>query len=60
MLAHAIPIPVSTLFVRSPRGAIILATGGARQIYSQPTYPEMAIGDGITLAWESGAVVADL
>ena len=40
--------------------AVILATYGARQIYSRTTQPETAIGDGVTLAWESGAVVADL
>jgi len=40
--------------------AVILATGGLSRIFSRSTNPYTATGDGIALAWEAGAQVADL
>lgn len=40
--------------------AIILATGGIGQVFSQSTNPRVATGDGIALALRAGAVIADV
>ncbi len=40
--------------------AVILATGGIGQIFSQSTNPKVATGDGIALALRAGATLADL
>jgi L-aspartate oxidase len=40
--------------------ATILATGGLSRIYSRSTNPYTATGDGIALAWQAGARLADM
>ncbi len=43
-----------------PARAVVLATGGGGQVFSQTTNPEASTGDGVAMAWRSGAEVRDL
>jgi len=45
---------------RYEAACVMLATGGAGQLYSHTTNPEVATGDGIALAFEAGAEIADI
>jgi L-aspartate oxidase len=40
--------------------AVLIAAGGAGQVYSDTTNPAVATGDGIALAWQPGAELADM
>ncbi len=40
--------------------AVILSTGGLSRIFARSTNPHTATGEGISLAWNSGAKIADL
>ncbi len=39
---------------------LILATGGAGQLFRFTTNPDVATGDGVALAYEAGAAIADM
>lgn len=43
-----------------PASAVVLATGGAGQLYAYNTNPSGATGDGVALAARAGAALADL
>jgi L-aspartate oxidase len=40
--------------------SVLIASGGAGQVYSDTTNPEVATGDGLALALEAGAQLADM
>ena len=39
---------------------VILATGGGGQVFAHTTNPTVSTGDGVALAWRSGAILRDL
>ncbi|NJM97555.1 MAG: L-aspartate oxidase [Phormidesmis sp. RL_2_1] len=43
-----------------PARAVVLATGGGAQVFSQTTNPAASTGDGVAMAWRAGAQLRDL
>ncbi len=43
-----------------PARAVVLATGGGGQVFSQTTNPTASTGDGLAMAWRAGAALRDL
>ncbi|HEY6566326.1 MAG TPA: L-aspartate oxidase [Actinomycetota bacterium] len=43
-----------------PADRVVLATGGACGIFGRRTGPDTSIGEGMALAWDAGAALADL
>lgn len=52
--------PASGERARVTAGAVVLATGGASALWRHTTNPAGATGDGIALAYEAGADIADV
>lgn len=52
--------PVSNVISAIYARAVVLATGGAGQLYQRTTNPDVATGDGHAMAYRAGATVADM
>ncbi|GAA1696948.1 L-aspartate oxidase [Microbacterium sediminicola] len=55
-----VQIAANAELIEFPADAVLLATGGAGQLFSHTTNPGVSTGDGIAVALRAGAAVADL
>ena len=60
VLLHVIGEGSSTGVGRALSRAVVIATGGLGQVYSQTTNPSVSTGDGVAMALRAGADVADV
>jgi len=59
--AGALVLDESSRTVRQMQArAVVLATGGAGQVYARTTNPPVATGDGIAMAYRAGAIMEDM
>src|SRR6185437_13390471 len=59
-VAGAVLLDADAQMLRVRARAVLVAAGGAGQVYSDTTNPAVATGDGIALAAEAGAELADM
>jgi len=59
-LASASPLAADPDRHRISARSVLIASGGAGQVYSDTTNPAVATGDGIALALDAGAALADM
>lgn len=59
-VAGAVLLDSSGELVAVSARAVLLASGGAGQVYSDTTNPSVATGDGIAMAWRAGAEISDM
>ena len=59
-VVRGIRLLIDGTLIDRPADAVILATGGAGQVFAHTTNPVGATGDGIAAALRAGAAVADL
>lgn len=57
---HVIGAGSSSGVGRALARAVVIATGGLGQVYSQTTNPSVSTGDGVAMALRAGAAVADV
>jgi L-aspartate oxidase len=53
-------VHVGSRVIEARASATLLATGGAGRVFRETTNPSVATGDGVALAWEAGAAIADM
>jgi L-aspartate oxidase len=46
--------------VHIPARAVLLATGGLGRVFLNTTNPDVATGDGVAMAWRTGAEISDI